>query len=414
MGSRWCWVLVLCGFALQQVASLGRNLWIKVWASRYDRQESETPPNARAKAAGKASSEIFERLLNSVLFAKFVLFDRPLGQSTNHLSKDEGVVAVSGVLLDQCVPDRGVGGYGRRDHPVGATGLAPIVVLAVNFLAYYYVTAVYINVARDLKHIESVARSPLYGREAMFTAQHDDLVDRLNQPYLLLWTSKQWLTLRIDVLSSIVAFSTAAFVLSKTGLIGAGAAGLVLTYAATFTDHMLWFVQIYAIIQQSLTSVERIKVSSAWTRHGAIRFHNFTARYAPHLEPPGERVAVVALLRALDPHPDGGSISIDGIDIADVSLPRLRGVAITVVPQDAQLFDGSVHANLDPLHQHDDAQLVAALRSLQHEHKPDWADLNWLAAELSHGERQLLCVGRGLLHGSLLLEIARARDGSSD
>jgi ABC-type multidrug transport system fused ATPase/permease subunit len=35
-------------------------------------------------------------------------------------------------------------------------------------------------------------------------------------------------------------------------------AGLALTYATTFSDNVLWFVQLHAMVQQSFNSVERI------------------------------------------------------------------------------------------------------------------------------------------------------------
>lgn len=78
-----------------------------------------------------------------------------------------------------------------------------------------------------------------------FVPKHGRLVDDLNQPYMLLWASKQWVIMLVNILSSIIIFVT-------------GAAGLVLTYAATITENMLCFVQVYAIIQQNLTSVEHI------------------------------------------------------------------------------------------------------------------------------------------------------------
>ncbi|KAK3320254.1 putative ATP-dependent bile acid permease [Cercophora scortea] len=514
MGSKWFWIVVFFGFAAQQIAALGTTLWIKEWALQYD-NTGETqleaspippppppPPNPTDKVPAmyyltiyaslcfafalitflrnlvtlsgslKASSTIFQHLLDAVLFAKFAFLDRPLGQITNRMSKDMAVIdlslasfSVSAVqLLASMLLVIGLIIY-------TLPGPAPLIVLALVSAAYYYVTATYIDAARDLKRIESVARSPLYqligesiagcvsirgyGLEGMFARQNGELVDRLNQPSLLLAASTQWLKLRIDLLSTVVTFSTAVFVLARATTTGPGAAGLVLTYAATFAENMLWFVQIYAIIQQSLTSVERVgeytstekestgetssesgMVPGDWPRHGGVCFHAFTARYAAHLDPvlkrvsfraaAGERVAVVgrtgagksslvlALLRALEVDDDGGFVEIDGVGIADVPLPRLRGEAVTVVPQDAQLFNGSVRENLDPLRQHSDNEMVAVLRSMRIEHgaanyQTDLAlDLDRAADKLSRGERQLVCVARGLLRGSRVLVLDEA------
>ncbi|KUI70372.1 ATP-dependent bile acid permease [Cytospora mali] len=501
MGSRWFWILVISGFVAQQLASLGTNLWIKEWAFQYDKLEKaatgETSERVPAwyylsvytaicvayssitllrdlvtfSGSLKASSNIYERLLDSVLFAKFAFFDRPLGQITNRFSKDISVV------------DQSLASFSVSAFQIAATvamvvvlilwvipGFVLFLVLGAIFFAYYYITALYIRGAQDLKRIESIARSPLYqrvgetiagyvsirgyGRESLFAAELGSLVDGLNQPYLLLWASKQWLTMRVNILSSIITFTTGAFVVWEVGLIDAGSAGLILTYAATFTENMLWFVQIYAIIQQNLTSVERVveytsveqettgaittrslqRVPDYWPAQGGIRFHNFTARYTPQLDPvlkaidlevkAGERVAIVgrtgagksslalALLRALVVDDDGGWIELDGVDIAGVELARLRGTAITIIPQEPQLFGGNVRTNLDPLGQYSDVELLGVLRLMQKQQKRPQddlhLDLDQQASALSRGQCQILCVARGLLRKSRVLVLDEA------
>jgi hypothetical protein len=56
----------------------------------------------------------------------------------------------------------------------------------------------------------------------------------------------------------------------------------------------------------------------------------------------------------------GGTVEIDGRDIKSVGLQSLRK-AITVIPQDPSLMEGSFRDNLDPFGQCDDAQVRAAL-----------------------------------------------------
>ncbi|ROV88867.1 hypothetical protein VPNG_10346 [Cytospora leucostoma] len=484
MGSMWFWIVVIIGFVAQQLASLGTNLWIKEWEFQYDRLDKDAAVKIAEEVAAwrylavytaicvtyslvtflrdlitfsgslKASSKIFERLIRSVLFAKFAFFDRPLGQITNRFSKDISVV------------DQSLASFSVSASQIAATvamivvlilwvipGVALALVLGVIFFAYYYVTALYVRGAQDLKRIESVSRSPLYqrigetitgyvsirgyGREAVFAAKHGNLVDGLNRPYLLLWAGKQWLTMRVNILSSIITFITGAFIVWEVGSIDTGAAGLVLTYATTFTENMLWFVQIYTIIQQNLTSVEMIvDVPQDWPTRGVVRFRNFTARYGPHLEPvlkgidlevkAGQRVAIVgrtgagkssmalALIRALEVDDDGGRIEIDGVDIAGVELARLRGTAITIIPQDPQLVDGSVRTNLDPLGQHSDGEILGVLRSMQQQQEGPYKDLHLAldldqpASDLSCGQCQLLCVARGLLRKTRVLVLDEA------
>ena len=50
-----------------------------------------------------------------------------------------------------------------------------------------------------------------------------------------------------------------------------------------------------------------------------------------------------------------GRIVIDGIDIASLPLHTLRD-RLTIIPQDAALFSGTVRFNLDPFGQFSDAE----------------------------------------------------------
>ena len=521
MGSIWFWMLVLCGFALQQLAALGTNLWIKEWAFQYNNSRDKTMGKGDTQANSKsitqpadlspwyylagyaaicvayavitfardmvtlwgsvrASSKIYEHLLGSVLFAKFVFFSRhPLGQITNRFSRDVGVV-------DQLLASLSVNALQIAASVAMVVGLIlwalphPLflaVALLVVFVAYYAVVRLYIGGARSLKRIEAAARSPLYqlvgetmaGRVSirgyglygtLLAEEHAAAVDGLNSAFLLLSAAKQWLTFRTNVLSSAILAATGAFVVFSgpakyvnDASIDPGVAGLVLMYAMSFTENMLWFAQIYAIIQENLTSLERIveyteteqepienqlsetmtrsgtylpEIPSNWPQHGEVHFKHLTARYESYLEPAlknvsfqvkaSERVAIVgrtgagksslalALIRALELD-SSSSIEIDGIDNSTVPLSRLRGESITVVPQgDEQLFfGGTARQSLDPLNQHSDAEIDTVLRSMQYH-----LDLDATAADLSRGQRQVFHVARGLLRGSRVLVLDEA------
>lgn len=56
-----------------------------------------------------------------------------------------------------------------------------------------------------------------------------------------------------------------------------------------------------------------------------------------------------------------GSISIDGVDISNLALRQLRS-RISIIPQEALLFSGTIRTNLDPFSEHEDKDLWDALR----------------------------------------------------
>ena len=56
-----------------------------------------------------------------------------------------------------------------------------------------------------------------------------------------------------------------------------------------------------------------------------------------------------------------GNMIIDGVNTSDIPLDQLRN-AITVIPQDPTLFNGSIRFNLDPMDQHSDDEIMNLLR----------------------------------------------------
>lgn len=258
----------------------------------------------------------------------------------------------------------------------------------------------------------------------------------------------------MDTAGALVSFFAGAFILRNIDTLDAGLAGLSLTYAITFTEHILWVVRLYSLNEMNMNSVERIRdylqvepeaarrslpghePPKDWPQKGAIKVENLTLRYAPDLPAvikdvtfdvePSAKIAVVgrtgagkstiatAFFRFLEA--DGGKIVIDGIDIAHIGLEELRS-KLAIIPQDPTLFKGSLRFNLDPYGEHTDAGIYEALRrvhlinatDLIQSPRPDdtsvnqnvFLNLDTEVAEgggnLSQGQRQLMCLARALL-----------------
>jgi len=166
---------------------------------------------------------------------------------------------------------------------------------------------------------------------------------------------------------------------------------------------------------------------------GEVRFDDVTFRYGPGaqgvfglnlLARPGETVALVgptgsgktttlALLQRIR-EPESGRISIDGHNIADVSLGSLRQ-AIAVVFQDAGLFNRSIAENIRVGRPNaSDADVERAARLAEaHEfimRKPEGYQfvIGERGASLSGGERQRVAIARAILKDAPILILDEA------
>ncbi len=365
----------------------------------------------------RASSRLHRHLLTSVTRAKLQFFDTtPLGQLMNRFSKDMEAI-------DQDVAPVASGTIGCLFSLISIVVLISVItpgfLIAGFFIAIIYsaIGHFYLKSSRDLKRLESVQRSPLYqqfgetlsgivtirayGDEQRFIRDNQARVDAHNRPFIYLWAANRWLALRVDFAGALVAFFAGVFVILRMGTIDAGSAGLSLTYAVMFTENVLWLVRLYALNEQNMNSVERLKEyieveqeakaiidearpADNWPSQGAIQFKDYTTRYRPDLEPvlrdltfsvaPGERVGIVgrtgagksslalALFRGLEA--EQGKIVIDDVDIGLIGLQDLRE-SITIVPQDPTLFTGTVRSNLDPFSLFTDEEIFETLRRVQ-------------------------------------------------
>ncbi|ODV98301.1 hypothetical protein PACTADRAFT_48088 [Pachysolen tannophilus NRRL Y-2460] len=361
-----------------------------------------------------ASNKIFEKMLRRVLRAKLRFFDAtPIGRIMNRFSKDMESV-------DQELPPFAEAFIMCLIQCFATIGLICFItpaflIFAIFILFFYYLVGIfYLSLSRELKRYDSVTRSPIhqhftetlvgvptiraYGDERRFMTQNLNKIDENNRPYFYLWIANRWLSFRVDAVGAFVTFFSGVFILLSINKLDSGLAGLSLSYAIAFSDGALWVVRLYANVEMSMNSVERLQeyllidqeaaettendpLPNTWPSKGAIEVRDVSLRYAPDLprvinnvtfnvEPnskvgivgrtgAGKSTIITAFFRFLDP--ETGYIKIDGVDITKIGLRALRQ-GITIIPQDPTLFTGTIRSNLDLFDQYSDEEIYQALK----------------------------------------------------
>lgn len=415
-----------------------------------------------------ASRKLHNQMMWSVLRSPMTFFETtPMGQVLNRFTNDVGE-------LDMMLPDTIFEFFmsiGKLSCSILIVVAATPVVLIFAFpLSFLYLSyqKFYIPCTRQLKRISSSSRSPLlshmeeslkganvivtFDKSNNFIRANDLHADLNLSTVFLSQTVDRWLAMRLNFLGDLIALSAAfsGVFLTTQNRMTSSLMGLVMANALEISGFLSLIVQWMVRLELRGVTLERImeyidlpseapdviennRPSAAWPVEGNIKFENYSAKYRENLDPvlkginldikrtekigivgrtgAGKSTLTLALFRIIEAA--GGQIDIDGTVTKDIGLFDLRS-RLSIIPQDAQIFEGSVRDNIDPHKEYSESQLWDVLEICHlKKHVEGMGDgLDSALVEgggnLSRGQAQLICLARALLHQSNILVLDEA------
>jgi len=437
----------------------------------------------------RATKNVFNSMLESVLRAPMSYFETiPMGRILNRFTYDTDVNDVTltqkiAMFMISCSWYVASLAVQISILPWSALVLVPVSASYVFFMNYYRMTG------PDLQRIDALSRSPMqsmiseclegstsirvFHQDPNFVRRFMDIVD-VNSSALLNYVSVQrWLSVRMEVLGSLVILTTSVMVVCLNERLGtsAGLAGLLIVWGSNFTITLNFLVQTFSDTEAAITAIERVdamaelptekametpkelQLPPEWPQNGSLEFRNVSLRYREGLPlalndlsfsiPAGTTCGIVgrtgagkssitvALFRLVEIEPNLGSILLDGFDLTKVGLSDVRGRGMSIIPQDPFLAGANLRECLDPFDQRTDEEILDALESVRmgfSNMKTVGSDVytpeQLLATKLeeggsnySVGERQLLNLARALLSQPKVLVLDEATasiDGETD
>ncbi|XP_034236432.1 probable multidrug resistance-associated protein lethal(2)03659 [Thrips palmi] len=415
----------------------------------------------------RASRRLHDDMFASITHAKMRFFyNNTSGRILNRFSKDMGAVDE---ILPLCMIDA---------FQIGAQLLGIMILVAfINYWLIIpmaivsglglLIRNVFMTTSRSIKRLEGVTRSPVFSHmnaslnglttlrvtnmEVKLIEEFDHHQDLHSSAwYLFLATNRAfgyWLDQLCLVFITAVTFGF--LIGSHLGVFG-GNVGLAITQAISLTGMLQWGLRQEAEVENHMTSVERVleyaklpseppmesapdkKPDPLWPKEGRVQLENLSLYYDSDDPPvlknlnivinPGEKVGIVgrtgagksSLISALFRLEElRGKIIIDGVDTGTIGVHDLRQ-KLSIIPQEAVLFNATMRKNLDPFDEHNDDAIWSALQETDLKGVVDelgyglQSPIQEGGSNLSVGLRQLVCLARAILRNNRVLILDEA------
>ncbi|TKY88523.1 hypothetical protein EX895_002511 [Sporisorium graminicola] len=433
------WIALVGAFAAYAFTDLGANWWLRIW-TQHAATDSEHPAEwwlARwiviqsfqvvaitlgyafiCIASLLAGSRLFKQLLRTVLRAPLRFHDStPSGRLLNRFGKD--MEAIDSNIAEELTEAAKALLIALAAVVATFLGGGPIVLVILLFMlpVFYIIVATFTLAARDFKRLDSNSASKritcftdlitgvvtvrAFGASSAYFAT---LMDRLDENMMFYYwqsTVRQWQSLLLSLVSSVIVISTVLVVTLTPGFTAARA-GFTLSFVQNLTSMLTYGMRSLSNVEQGLVAVERVMeyfsietepldaapasvqepvaVPASWPEKGVIDIKNLHLAYAENLPDvldginlsikAGEKVGIVgatgsgkstlvsALFRFFEYRE--GQIEIDGVDISKIGLKTLRS-RMKIVPQDPLILSGTLRSAVDPLGQHTDEDITRVL-----------------------------------------------------
>ncbi|KAJ1441279.1 P-loop containing nucleoside triphosphate hydrolase [Sesbania bispinosa] len=415
----------------------------------------------------KTATMLFDKMHLCIFRAPMSFFDAtPSGRILNRASTDQSA-------LDMSIPNLVWGITFNLIQLLGNIAvmsqaawqvfiiLIPVMAACIWYQRYYSPSA------RELARLVGICQAPViqhfsetisgsttirgFEQETRFNDINMKLIDKYSQPKLYSASAMEWLSFRLDILSStIFAFCLVFLISFPSSITDPSIAGLAVTYGLNLNSlqfNLIWYL---CNLENKIISVERILQYTSipseaplvikdnqpdhyWPSFGEVHIQDLQVRYAPHLPlvlrgltctftagaktgivgrtGSGKSTLVQTLFRIVEPV--AGQILVDNINTSLIGIHDLRS-RLSIIPQDPTMFEGTVRSNLDPLEEYTDEQIWEALDMCQlgDEVRKKEGKLDSIVTEngenWSMGQRQLVCLGRVLLKKSKILVLDEA------